>query len=245
MYPNMAYRPSNSLPAKVARFMYSRVFAPSIIRYVKKDRAYHYGKYSLKVLAGVFHPGLFFSTSFLFQYLNGLSVKDKLCLEVGCGSGLLSLQLAGKGAQVTAIDINPLAVKNTLYNLEQNQVLIHQPMRVIQSDLFDALKNEKFDLVVINPPYYFAEPQNLTEHAWYCGSEGQYFVRLFEELSSHLRPEAEVIMSLSDKCDITRIESLALQQNLKLQEIIRKSYWGELNFIFRVIGPETPIPSTN
>ena len=45
-------------------------------------------------------------------------------LEIGCGSGIISIHLAKKGNQVTSVDINPKAVNATKFNAKQNQVNI-------------------------------------------------------------------------------------------------------------------------
>ena len=54
-------------------------------------------------------------------------------LEIGCGSGVVSIHCASNGCSVTAVDINPSAVECTRENAELNGV----PMDVRQSDLFE------------------------------------------------------------------------------------------------------------
>ncbi len=73
-------------------------------------------------------------------------------LEIGCGSGLISVVLAKLGKQVTVIDIDPYAIKCTLLNAYINGV--RQRIRVLLGDLFSPLhKGNLFDLIVFNAPY--------------------------------------------------------------------------------------------
>ena len=39
-------------------------------------------------------------------------------LEIGCGSGIISIHLAKKGNSVTSVDINPKSVKAAKYNAQ-------------------------------------------------------------------------------------------------------------------------------
>jgi SAM-dependent methyltransferase len=77
-------------------------------------------------------------------------------LELGCGSGLISLCLARRGALVTAVDLDPLAVQNTRHNAQ----LWGQSLDLRQGDLFDPLRQTQasFDVVVANLPFWEGEP---------------------------------------------------------------------------------------
>ena len=71
----------------------------------------------------------------------------KRCLDVGCGSGLLSIQLALNGAEsVVAIDIRREAVANTLANAFRNGVA--DRVRGAEVDLYVYEPEERFDVVV-------------------------------------------------------------------------------------------------
>lgn len=77
--------------------------------------------------------------------------QDAQVLDVGCGYGPIGLaaaKLAGRG-HVTMIDVNARAVDLARENAELNQV---GNVTILESDLFAALKDQKFDVVLTNPP---------------------------------------------------------------------------------------------
>lgn len=77
--------------------------------------------------------------------------QDAQVLDVGCGYGPIGLaaaKLAGRG-HVTMIDVNARAVDLARENAELNQV---SNVTILESDLFAALKDQKFDVVLTNPP---------------------------------------------------------------------------------------------
>ncbi len=196
---------------------------PGLVRwYLSKPRAYRFGRLNLIIQPGVFHPGLFFSSAFLAQYIQTLPLRGSRVTEVGCGSGLLSLVAAQQGAMVTALDISEPAVENTRLNASRNNLSI----RVIQSDLFDAFPAAESDWVFINPPYYPRTPVTDQDHAWYCGEDHHYFRKLFQQL---LSTHAKVVMVLSDVCDLTMIAAIARDAGFELQEIQRKRVWADGN----------------
>lgn len=77
--------------------------------------------------------------------------QDAQVLDVGCGYGPIGLaaaKLAGRG-HVTMIDVNARAVDLARENAELNQV---SNVTILESDLFAVLKDQKFDVVLTNPP---------------------------------------------------------------------------------------------
>lgn len=198
--------------------------------YLKKDRSYTYQGLKLHIKKDVFHPGFFRSTTIMAEWLDHLDLNTKLILELGCGSGLLSLLAAKKGAQVTSIDINRKAVENAKINADKNELKI----TAYVSDLFSNVNsNKKFDIVLINPPYFEGDPKTEYEYAWYCGEDFNYFKNLFLQISH--RPKGEsYFMIVSDNCDLNRIHTLAENAGLHLQEVVRKKKWGELFFIYKI-----------
>lgn len=73
-------------------------------------------------------------------------------LDLCTGTGCIGLALARHVPElcVVGVDINPEAVALAYENKRLNAI---SNIEFIISDLFDDLKNEKFDIIVTNPPY--------------------------------------------------------------------------------------------
>ena len=101
---------------------------------------------ALTVDPGVFAPtqGSFLCWKHLFT--SGIG-ESRTCLDVGCGSGVLAVQLALNGARrVHAIDIDRDAVANTLANAFRNGVADRVTGEDV--DLYQWEPQERFDVVV-------------------------------------------------------------------------------------------------
>jgi len=154
----------------------------------------------------VFHPRFFFSTKILGRYLAQVPLEGKNLLEIGSGSGVISLVAARHGASVVSVDINPLAVQSTRMNAERNN-LTHKVI-VLESDLFDAIgENFRFDYIIWNPPFFPEEPQNDTEKAWKAGRGYRVLSRFAEQAVLFLSPQGRVIIILSSQCNFGAILS--------------------------------------
>lgn len=131
---------------------------------------------------------------------------------------------------VTATDINPVAVQYLRINRAANGLFFN----VIQSDLFDNLSPQQFDIIAINPPYYRKDPTSPAEYAWFCGKNGEYFQRLFAGLADFIHGDTKVIMVLCDGCDIEMIRRFALRNKFDLRQEAVKKNLLEKTFIYRI-----------
>lgn len=207
---------------------------PALQWYLKKPRRYTFSGFDLLIQPGVFHPGLFFSSNYLFSFISRQNLAGHRVCEVGCGSGLLSLLACSMSANVTALDISATAVNTTRENFKRNASRLKGAYQVILSDLFSALPEQVFDVIIINPPYFFKPALSDGEKAWNCGSEGEYFETLFTQLPRYSHPESGIWMILADNCDIERIKSIARKHNCTFALLEQKKIYWEVNFIYRL-----------
>jgi release factor glutamine methyltransferase len=215
---------------KLFKKIASLILVPVMNRYLRKDRKYTYKDIKLLIYKGVFHPGFFHSTRFLAGFLVEQPLKEKSVLELGCGSGLLSVIASQTGALVTASDLNKIAIENVKHNAKLNQVSI----TVIHSDLFDSIEGE-FDFIIINPPYYPKKVETDSELAWHCGEDFNYFRKLFSQLNAHIHSESKVIMVLTKGCDLKTIFDIASHNNFKFDLLRERNVlFDEKDFLFSI-----------
>jgi release factor glutamine methyltransferase len=212
------------------RAVLMQLYRPFALRTIARDRTSRFCGLRLTVPKGVFHPGLFFSTKVLARSVVDLGVKGRRVVDVGCGTGALSLVAAREGAAVTAIDVNPLAVETTRANAVRNSLSVE----AIESDLFDALGDRRFDVVVVNPPFYRRDPTTVAEQAWLAGGDLGYFERFFTGLGAHVEEGGDVLMVLSEDCDLTAIRAAAERHGWRLDLRRRKIVWLEEVSVYSV-----------
>jgi release factor glutamine methyltransferase len=198
--------------------------------YSSKERSYSYKKIKINILPGIFHPGLFFSTKILIEYLSKLELNNKTILELGAGAGLISVYCARRDAIVTASDINPTAITNIINNAELNNVKI----KAVESDLFDKIESIHYDYIIINPPYFPKTPKSVKEYAWFCGSDFEYFKKLFSQLKNNNSKTNFILMILSEDCDFERVNTIANENDFHLTIVYQKKIFWENNFIYRI-----------
>lgn len=145
--------------------------------------------------------------------------SSKNVLDVGCGSGVISLMIAQRNAEclIDAIDINENAYKQTVSNIEVSpwgdRITVHK------TSIQDFKTNKKYHLIISNPPFFenaFKAPdkdKNIARH-----TDELPFNDLIKSVTSLLHKDG--IFSL-----ILPIESAEKFENLALNfelHLIRK-----------------------
>jgi release factor glutamine methyltransferase len=205
-----------------------RLFRPYTEWWMSKERTTRLRGLRLTVPVGVFPPRLFFSTKLVCRTVAHTEVRGKRFLEVGCGSGAVSVVAARGGARTTAIDISAAACSATRANAAANAVVVD----VLESDLFAAVDGA-FDLVVITPPFFRHDPATPLDHAFHAGSDFQYFRRLFADLGEHLAEGSLCLLSLAEGCD-TEIGHIAAEHGYRFVIHRRWMEWLQWTYVFRV-----------
>jgi release factor glutamine methyltransferase len=147
-------------------------------------------------------------------------------LEMGCGSGLLSVACAKFGAIVVAADINQKAVACTLANLKRNRL----QATVLESDLFSNVEG-RFDLMVFNPPYLVGAGEGELERSWAGGKDGvQILERFLRDAPDHLLAEGRMVVLLSTMMNRASLENVLMpfeRRRLGSKRLFFEELWVE------------------
>ena len=144
----------------------------------------------------------------------------KSIIDIGTGTGLISLMLAqkNKSAQILAIEIDKGAAIQANENIEDSKW--KDRIIVKQTSLQDFQTQEKFDLIVSNPPFFnntFKAESNSRNNA--RQTESLSFNYLLERTASLLTTngKASFILPFSEKENFI---SIAKEQQLFLNNIL-------------------------
>ncbi|MBR0471896.1 MAG: methyltransferase [Methanosphaera sp.] len=161
-----------------------------------------------------------------FLLIDNLMVQSGYdVLEIGTGTGLVSICASLKCSSVTSTDINPYAIKCAEANIKLNN---RDNITVIKSDLFDNI-NGKYDLILFNTPYL---PVTDEEHvddeyskAWDGGENGREVIDKFlKQAPLYLKENGTIQLvqsSLSDnEKTIQTLEKLGLKAEITAIEHI-------------------------
>jgi release factor glutamine methyltransferase len=119
-------------------------------------------------------------------------------VDLGAGSGALSLAIATEApkSRVIAVEKSPEAIEW----LKKNVAAISENVRIVESDVSDALPGVKCDIVIANPPYIPNSqvlPRDVAEHepsiALYGGVTGMEMPALFIAAASRLLKSGGVL----------------------------------------------------
>lgn len=151
---------------------------------------------------GVYAPQA--DTRLLAQALRAEKITAGMdVLDICTGSGALALLAARTGARVTATDISRRAVMTA----RMNALRAGQRIRVLHGDLTGPVAEQRFDVVVSNPPYV---PTPYAHHpprrhgpavAWNAGHSGrQVLDRICARSRDVLRPHGVLLLVHSGLC---------------------------------------------
>ena len=130
-------------------------------------------------------------------------------LEIGTGTGLISvLCLLNSATSVVATDINRAAVANAAYNaamLCPNQSLDVRQVDAESPDAFAVIQDdERFDLVISNPPWENGVVNKPADHAFYDPAF-RLMDTLLDGLPKYLKPGGRCLLAYGNVQAIKRL----------------------------------------
>ena len=138
-----------------------------------------------------FGPDSYRFAQVIHDHLQHSPTRVQHAVDIGCGSGVGALVIARAAhhAQVSAVDINPLALRYTAINAALAGV---GNVSVEPSDLLDGISGA-FDLIVANPPYMLDAGQRTYRHGG--GALGaELSLRIVEQARERLSPGGSLLL---------------------------------------------------
>ena len=171
------------------------------------------------------HPEVYEPAEDTFLLAENLDIqrKDEV-LEIGTGTGLITIYAAQRTRKVVATDINEHAIKCALKNTITNRTY---NIELRKGNLFEPVEGEKFDLILFNTPYLpTSEDEKLNEElnaAFDGGIEGRDTIDAFiEQVKDYLNEGGRVQLvqsSLSDnEKTLTKLEELGFEAEITASE---------------------------
>jgi release factor glutamine methyltransferase len=145
-------------------------------------------------------------------FIQSLDVrKGERILEIGCGSGVVSLHCASNGCEVTCGDINPKAVELTRRNAEANGFSLD----VHETDVYSDITG-RFDTILFNLPYLPVDEEGLLARSWSGGPDGLGpLPDLLEGAPEHLNENGRIVVVISSLMDTQALWDLLDDYNVR------------------------------
>ncbi|HSR67464.1 MAG TPA: methyltransferase [Acidobacteriota bacterium] len=188
------------------------------------------------VLPSVLNPVIFRGGRFLAESLEAMPLEEGSgqALDLGTGSGVGAVFAAARGFQVTALDLNPEAVRCARINVLVNEM--EDRIEVLEGDLFDAVKGRRFDLILFNPPFFQGTPRDAGfDLAW--RSPPDLPDRFARQAARHLEPGGCILLLLSTDGDQRAWIDPLLQAGFQARPAARRHLGSEIMTIFRLQLP--------
>ncbi len=152
---------------------------------------------------------------------------DQNFLEIGCGTGVVSLAVARRSLGGIGVDINKKAVENSKRNAEIQKV---DNVAFIFSNVFENVEGQ-FDVIICNPPYTKHEVRDAIDRMFW-DPEDEMKTTFFTDVGNYLKPGGKIYFGWADFADIdvNLPFKLANMHGYKLTATYKKPHRGSFNF---------------
>ena len=173
------------------------------------------------------HENVYVPAEDSYLLAENLEVENgKSVLEIGTGSGIVAMYASKLTDKVTATDINFDAIQLAESNFKANNI---DNVELLFGNLFEPVKDRKFDVILFNTPYLPTEEGEVLEdnlnYAFDGGLNGRKVIDLFlNEVKNHLNDGGIVQLiqsSLSDNDEtLNKLDELGF-----IAEIAKKEHY--------------------
>lgn len=173
------------------------------------------------------HENVYVPAEDSYLLAENLEIENgKSVLEIGTGSGIVAMYASKLTDKVTATDINFDAVQLAESNFKANNI---DNIELLFGNLFEPVKDRKFDVILFNTPYLPTEEGEVIEdnlnYAFDGGLNGRKVIDLFlNEVKNHLNEGGIVQLIQSSLSD--NDETLNMLDELGfIAEIAKKEHY--------------------
>ncbi len=153
--------------------------------------------------------------------------KGRKVLDIGSGSGIQAKAALKSGAKsVLCADIGYEVIK----------FLKKKGLDAIQSDLFENV-NEKFDLIVFNPPYLPYDEREDSESARTTsgGKRGDEIIaRFLKDAKKHLNDKGIILLVVSSLTPLEKINKILDKQGFRKEVVGEKKLFMERLWVWKI-----------
>jgi release factor glutamine methyltransferase len=155
-------------------------------------------------------------------------VKSRI-LDMFAGSGCIGIAILKniKNSQVDFVDIDKKAIEQIKINLKLNKIS-ESCYRIYRSNLFEKLKNRKYNYIFANPPYVAKErikevdEEVLRTEPWisfFAGKGGLFYIKKFlKKAKNHLKKGGLIYLEFDPK------------QKEEIEKILKKAGYSDFQF---------------
>ncbi len=167
-----------------------------------------------------------------------LKSNSKIVLEMGAGSGVISIYLSDYVKKVYAVDIDKGAIKYTRDEIRKISSRREKPIKninLINSDLFSKVGKElRFDLIVFNPPYLPNEKKISNDIALNGGSQGnEIIIKFLEQAKDYLALNGEILLLFSSFSKRNKILKKAKELGYEFKLLNKKIIFFEKLYVYK------------
>jgi ribosomal protein L11 methyltransferase len=149
------------------------------------------------------------TTHLMISYILDMDVKGQSVMDMGCGTGILAILAAQKGAtNIDAIDIDEWAFENTMENAERNNVGF---IKGAKGDASLLKGDENYDLFIAN-------------------INRNILINDMSTYAKSIKVGGQLLLSGFYETDIDQLVSETEKHGFELQEKRNKETWAALRF---------------
>ena len=156
-------------------------------------------------------------------------IKKPKFLDIFAGSGCIGIAVLKniQNSFVDFVDIDKRAIEQIKENLKLNKIS-KKRFKIYLSDMFEKIKNKKYNFIFANPPYVAKERMFLVQEsvkkseskrAWYGGKGGLKYIKKFlKEAKRFLKKEGIIFLEIDPL------------QKEKIKKILKKEGYEKFKF---------------